>query len=521
MVRRHPAATASAVIALVTAAALTAGIAWQAREARRQRDEAKLQMARATAARDFMEFLLGTASAPGPALTSGDLLAKGEALIDKEYAGSEPLRAEMLVTIGEQYMASERYEKATPVLERAAAIADRLRDPALLARALCPLARLRMVKDRQDEAETMIERALAGLPDDSLHALQRAECLIDRANFGFWNDQAAQMKKDAETALAILDTISVPAVSERINALGVLAYGHYLARESSQADALYARLMDELQRAGRDDTLLAADACNNWALVHYLGNIARAEPLCRRAVDLRRSIEGSEGIAPTVTFNHAGVLLQLARYDEAERLFNETIRTAHARQEERIETDAMLELAELYLETGDVARAATQLDTLGPLLSGPHPDPFRQVQMAYYRGRLSLEQGDAATARELLASVVDVFEKRNSRLALFVFALIGLSRAQMNLDDSAAATASAGRAIEVATSLVEPGSPSYLIGLSLAALADEQRAGGDLDAARETYRAALPHLETTLGDGHPATLAARRGLAACAGRNQV
>jgi eukaryotic-like serine/threonine-protein kinase len=517
LVRRHPAAVAAAGLAVAGVAIFTAAIAWQAREARLQRDEAKAQMARATAAREFMGFLLSVASTPGPAHTTGDLLEKGEKLIGQEYAESEPLQAEMLVAIGRQYMASERYEKATPVLERAAELAGRSEDPGLQARALCPLALLRMVKDQHDEADALMARALDNLPDDSLHAMQRAECLIDRGSFGFFSEQAEEMKRDGAAALAVLDTIPTPAASKRIDALAVLAYGHYLARESREADAGYAQLMNELKRAGRDETLLAADTCNNWALVHYQGNIAKAEPLCRRAVELRRSIEGADAIAPSVTFNHAGVLLQLARYDEAEPLYQETIRTARARQEERIETDAALELADLYIDTGDLERASAQLATLGPLLSGPKPDPFRQVQMTYYQGRLALAKGDAATAQARFAAIVDIFEKRKSRISLFVFALDGLARSRIALGDPAAAAAAAGRAVEVAASFVEPGTPSYLIGLSQAALADAQLAGGDRDAAQASYRQAIDQLGVTLGSDHPATTAARRGLANAGG----
>lgn len=517
LVRRHPVAVASGVLAVVAVAVFTAAIAWQAREARLQRDEAKTQMVRATAAREFMGFLLSVASSPGSKHTSGDLLAKGEALIGKEYAASEPLQAELLVSIGRQYMASESYEKATPVLERAAELAGRSGDPALQARALCPLAFLHMIKNEQDEANALMERALAHLPDDSLHAMQRVECLIDRGSFGFLTGEAEPMKRDGALALSILDTIPVPPAAKRIDALAVLAYGYYLARESREADTGYAKLMDELKRAGRDETLLAADTCNNWALVHYLGNIAKAEPLCRRAVTLRRSIEGADAIAPSVTYNHAGVLLQLARYGEAKPLYEETIRTARARQEERIETDAMLEMADLYIETGDLAQATAQLATLGPLLTGPRPDPFRQVQMSYYQGRLALAKGDATTARDKFASIVEIFEKRKSRIALFVFSLNGLARSRIALGDAAAASETASRSVEVAASFVEPGTPSYLIGLAKLTLADAQLAHGDRDVAQASYRQAIDHLGVTLGADHPATVAARRGLAASGG----
>jgi tetratricopeptide (TPR) repeat protein len=511
LARRHPLGVSAAVAGLAATGFFTTAIAWQAGEARRQRDEARAQMARATAAREFMGFLLSVASPPGSNLSSGDLLQQGEVMIAKEYAGNDLLRAEMLVAIGQQYIASERYEKATPILEQAAELAGRSGDPALLARALCPLGMLRMTYGEQEKADALMGRALQGLPESPLNTLQRAECLILRGSFGFFNEQAGPMKSDGAAALALLDSMPSPPASKRIEAQAVIAYGHYLARETREADALYDQVMRGLEQAGRDHTLMAADTCNNWALVHYGGNMARAEPLCRRAVELRRAIEGGQGIAPTVTFNHAGVLLQLARYDEAERLLEETIRTARARQEARIETDAMLELADLYIDRKELARAGAQLETLGPLLSGPEPDPYRQVQMAYYRGRLLLARGESAAARDRFQSAVDVFEKRQSRISMRVFALIGLARAQLALGDSAAASATAQHAGEVATSFVEKDSPSFLIGLAHWVLADAARAGGDPEKARAAYRTSAEHLAVTLGEDHPATVAARRG----------
>ena len=512
LVRRHPLGAAAVGAAVAGTLLFTAGIAWQAREARRQRDEARVQMVRATAAKEFLGYLLGAAFPPGSLTSPDNLLEQGEAMIEKEYADNGPLRAEMLVAIGRQYALSEHYEKAAPVLERAAAIAMESRDPALQARAFCPLAQLHAVTGKRNEAESLMERALAGLPDGPLYALQRAECLISRAAINLYFDQAEPMKRDGAAALAILDTAPIPATSLRIKAMEMRAYGHYLAKESREADALYAEILQALERSGRDKSLLASDAFNNWSLVHYTGNIARAEWLSRRAVEIRRAVEG-DAISSTIVFNHAGALLQLARYDEALPLFEETIRTARARKDPLIETDAMLELSELYTQTGDLERAAAQLTQLGPLLAGPKPDPFRVVQMAYYKGQLSLARGDPAAARAGFASAVEVFEKHKSRLALVVFSLVGLSRAHRELGDASAAATAGERAVEVAVTLVEKDAPSYLIGLSQAAVAEARMAAGDRAAARAAFTTALEHLTTTLGDGHPATIAARQGLA--------
>jgi len=209
-VRRHPAAVVSATVALVAAGAFTAAIARQSREARLQRDEAKAQMTRATAAREFMGFLLSVASSPGSTHTSGDLLEKGEALIGKE------LREERAAAGGDARVHRPAVHRlgalreATPLLERAAALAGRSGDPALQARALCPLAILAHDQEPAGRSERAHGTRAGTPPDDSLHAMQRVECLIDRGSFGFLTGEAEPMKRDGAAALAILDTIPVP-----------------------------------------------------------------------------------------------------------------------------------------------------------------------------------------------------------------------------------------------------------------------------------------------------------------------
>jgi len=512
-VRRHRTGVALAALALTGAVVLTAGIAWQAHEASRQRDAARAQLGRANAARDFMEFLLSAAQTGGAKPAVGDLLEQGKAVIDKQYPADDPLRAEMLVAIGRQYKESERYDQAVQVLEEAAAIAARSGDPALQAQALCPLGVAKLGGGDVEGAVPLIEKALATLPDRPENALLRAECLIGRGQTGYLIEDSALMLRDGEAALALLDRLQPPPPVRRIEAQALLAYGYYLSRQMAKADAQYEEIASALVRTGRDRTTLAADTYNNWSLVHYEGNLSRAEPLCRRAVELRRAVEGTDGIAPTVTFNHAGVLLQLARYDEAEPLYQETVRTARARQFPLIETDAMLELADLYTRRGDLARASAQLETLGPLLTGPNPNAFRQVQLAYMRGRLALARHDALAARPLLAGVVETFEKRNSHLGLRVFALLELAAAEEETGDLAAAAATAGHAKEIATTFVEKDAPSYLIGLSEARLAAVQAASGDAAGARSSWGAALEHLKVTLGEDHPETRAAVEGLA--------
>ncbi len=510
-VRRNWRVVGAAGLLLVAVLAGTVGIALQAREARRQRDIAESQLARASASNEFMAFLLSVAAPGDQRFSVTELLEQGEALIEKQFAGDDALRAEMLVAIGQQYMASERWDRARTVLKRAAELARRSDDPALRARALCPLAFLIAAHGGAKEAGPMIADALAGLTDESRDTLARAECLFYRSSIGVFTDEAEPMIRDAKLALELFESHPVAAATGRIGARAALAYGYYLARQNRKADHEYERLHAELVRVGRERTIEGADLFNNWALVHFLGDISRAETLTRSAVELLRAIEGPEAISPTALFNHAGALFQLGRWEDAERYLEETIRTADAREEPRIELDATMALAGLYVETGRLALAATTLDQVEARFEDPRVDEFRGAQLSYYRGRLALAQAEHEAARARFAAAIDVFERRAAKFAMSVNARIGLAEAELALGNHQQAIRSAENAIALAESFVEPEQPSYLVGLAQAALAKARAAEGEPADARELLATAARHLEATLGEEHPATRAARAG----------
>ena len=112
------------------------------------------------------------------------------------------------------------------------------------------------------------------------------------------------------------------------------------------------------------DTLAAADAWNNWALVHHRGDIRKAEPLYRRALEIHRSIDGEDGIEPVALHNYAGVLHELGRYREAEPIFRDAVRRARERQNTFVEIAGTLELAGMLAENGRLPDARATIATL-------------------------------------------------------------------------------------------------------------------------------------------------------------
>jgi serine/threonine protein kinase len=507
--RRNRGVVAAAVVAALAALFGIAGIAWQAREAQKQRDEAQAQLARTIAAKEFMGFLLTVGAPAGEKFSVSDLLEQSETLIDKQFAGSEALRAEMLVDVGQLYLSAEHWDKAVPLFERAAEIARRSKDPALQARALCPLALVSIYEGEDAKGTGLMSQALSGLPDDPRYALPRAECLIAQANFGYKTGDGEAMIRSADAALELLEKAPVSAVMKRIDALSGRAYGQYLTRQNRKAEATYAQVMEGLTKIGRERTMAASDILNNWSLVHYQGDIVKSEPLARRSLELRRAIEGAQSVTPTVTFNWAGILFRLARYTEAESVYQETIRTARARHEQRIEFDAMMELADVYVSMGELERASAQLAKLTPFLDSPHFDHYRRAGHAYFQGRLALARGQPGVARTRFTEAIERFDQRKAKLAMNVLALNGLARSELQLGDRAAAERAVERGMVLAESFVEKDAPSYLVGLSQSVLGEIQLANGQEEAAQQSFRSAMEHLQRTLGPDNPATRDAR------------
>ena len=504
-VRRHRGGVAAGVLALLAAVGGTAAILWQAREARRQRDEAQVELSRSTAANEFLGFLLSAAAPPGRKFVVTDLLEQGEAVADKQFAGDDALRAELLASIGRQYIETERFERAIPVLERALRVGATSRDPGVRARTACPLALAYVATLKRREGETLIAQTLAALPDERRYALPRAQCLVFQSEMSYVTYEGEPMIRHAREALAVLDGASISSAVTRNDAMGAIAYGYFLTGQNAKADRAYADLMAALERTGRDRTLVAADVMNNWALVHNLGDIRKAQKLYERSLELHRAIEGADSLNPVGLDTYGSVLVQLARYPEAERLLVDSARIAHERDNIRVELVATIDLACLYAREGRVAEAQSTLARV----ERHEGEKVLEVKgrkglLAYARAEVARARDDAAGARSRYQESLSYFDATDSQFPESVYARTGLAQTELALGDFDAADAAARRALEIAVSLVPKGAPSYLTGLAEAELGEVQLARKD-PAAAATLRAAEQELDATLGPEHPAS----------------
>jgi tRNA A-37 threonylcarbamoyl transferase component Bud32/tetratricopeptide (TPR) repeat protein len=509
-VQRHRVATfatTASAAALVLALLFALG---QAHEAGRQRDTTRKELARATAVNDFATYLVSAAGPGDGKFTAAELLAASEALIDKQFPADGAVKAEILAMVGSQYLLAQRFDKAGPVLDRAASIAAPIGDPALNARVNCPRALIQAMKGNEPrQAVALIERTLAELPDAKEYLQLRADCYTRYSEFGQNNGLAEPAIRNAQAALALYAAQPGASVPRRIDAQAALAWGYYLAHDNEKADREFAAVAAALEATGRGRTHAAADVYANWALVHYRGDIRRAEPLTARALELRRYIEGAEGVNPNITFDRAGVLLLLGRFDEAAALYEETMRTAEARQRRSMLAYAAMEYADLKVQQGDLRAADSLLARANELMSAPEITKTNKAIMSYHLGMLAEAHGRAEAARAEYLAAVPAFEKMQEKVALNVYLYCGLSRVERLLGHAAASAKAADQALAVARLMAEPDSPSHVLGRALLVVGQSQQAAGNREESWHSFQRARENLENTLGPAHALSRQAR------------
>jgi eukaryotic-like serine/threonine-protein kinase len=510
-VQRHRLAT-SATVAAASGLVLALLFALsQAREAGRQRDTTRKELARATAVNDFATYLVSAAGPGDGKFTAAELLAASEALIDKQFPADGAVKAEILAMVGSQYLLAQRFDKAGPVLDRAAIIAAPLGDPALNARVNCPRALVQAMKGNEPkQAIALIERTLADLPEAAEYSQLRADCHTRYSEFGQNNSLAEPAIRNAQAALALYDAQPGASVPRRIDAQAALAWGYYLAHDNVKADREFAAVAAALDAVGRGRTHAAADVYANWALVHYRGDLRRAEPLTARSLELRRYIEGADGVNPNITFDRAGVLLLLGRFDEAAALYEETMRTAEARKRRSMLAYAAMEYADLKVQRGDLPAADALIARANAVMSAPEITRTNKAIMSYHLGMLAEAHGRMEAARADYIAAVPAFEKMQEKIALNVYLYCGLSRVERALGHGAASAKAADDAMAIAKLMAEPDSPSHVLGRALLVLGQSQLAAGRRAESQRSFARARDNLENTLGAGHALSRQAAR-----------
>ena len=482
----------------------------QAEVARRQRDFALRQLARAEAINELNAFLLSDAAPGGRPFTAGELLDRAHEVVARQRDEPPADRAELLLALGRQYQTQDDQSKAHRLLTEAYELARRAGEPAVRARAACALASSFGNLEQLDRAWPLLAEGLALVRDEPQYALHRVFCLLRDSEVARDADDGGRAVASVHAAERLLRQSSQGSSLLHLRVAMDLAESHRVAGDLAAADRAFASAATRLEALGRGDAETAGTLLNNWALtVRTAGRPLDAERLFRRAVEIASQDGGLEGVSPILLGNLARTLVDLARPAEAEGYAEHALAGARRGGLETATTLALSHLSFIHRELGQLSAAARELDEFEARIADLPADHYMWAVLASDRGLLAEKGGDLAAARAAHDRAVSLADDQVLPALLVRRAALGLAEGRAE-----AAGADAARALDLVRRDAEPDTPSSRVGLAQLALARARRAQGRSAEAAAAYGAALAHLTLALGPDHPDTREARAGAAA-------
>lgn len=345
LVRRHQAAVAAGLVAMVTLIALVTVYTLRLAE---ERDRARIEARKAEAVAAFASELFTFSdprAARGKEMTVRELLERGAGRAEAELADQPAVKASLQATIGRSYQGLGLYEEATTHLERA----------------LATLAKLHPGPHSEKATVT----------------LELAEVMTDRGRY----EAAEPLFEAAQTSRVTLFGLDALPVAEVQRAQGAMltSAGRFAQAEASLRSAV---AVARSQGAPWLDGALS----DLGFLLHEKNEYDEAEAVYREGLKRARTLRGS--VDPGVSellYNLGQLLRDEARYDESQSLHEEALavdRKLYGEEHPAV-ADSMTNLGQLLVARGELEAAATLMhrayEMRSRLLEPNHPDIGRAL----------------------------------------------------------------------------------------------------------------------------------------------
>jgi eukaryotic-like serine/threonine-protein kinase len=511
-VRRNRTAVALAALALLAVIASGTGTLIQARTARRQRDLAFRQLARAERINNLNQFLLTDAGPSDHPLTVKELLERAEHIVEREdYTGDPASHVELLISIGTIYSDKGDNKEAVRLLEQAYRLSRTIPDPSVRGRAPCALAAPLAEDGQFARAESLFQEGLRQLPQDPQFALDRVYCLwnggaVDEYSGAF--KEAIARNKSAE---AVLKNSAFKANYLQLTVLTSLAIDNE-ELHLGEAISAYEGACVLLKNYGYDETTTAAGVFSS--LSHALMQAGRpyeAEIWLRRAMN----IMGEQALGPWPLGAYAEDLRELGRLEEAANYAERAYSKARSAGDKTFSIQALTERARIYRDQGDFKRAAAALSELEPLMRAFLPPTHHWfAALASERSLLAQAQGNLPMALQFADQAVALVEATtragNQGANLLPVLLDRRAEVEVGVGQPDKAITDGQRALILLQSSLGTDAFSKHMGAAQMALGRALQTQGKSDEARAAFRSAAGHFEKTLGPNHPDTRAATK-----------
>jgi len=465
-VSRHRAGVLASAVAVLALLGALAGMTWQAGEAARERDRARVE---ADKAETSLEFLLTLFESSDPSVQQGDTLTAREVLdrgaeqVDA-LADQPEVQATLLDAMGRVYQSLGLYEDARPLVERGLALRrTHGAPPEDIAVSLYRMGLLDYEESAYETAEPHLTDALT-IQHEYLEAFHPATAATEHTLGALYSstgraEDSEPLLRSALAARRELFDATHREVRETTNALALLLHrsGNMAAAETLFAEAVqHGRALSDQTHPAVEESLRDLGRMRHRFRFDYAG----AEPLFQEALAMARTLYGDDH--PNVATSHndlAQLYRDWERLDEAETharasvaiweaqfgsehretiVSKETLASAlrfkgELAVAERVQREALRagrallgedhlsvvssEISLAYILTDQERWADAErlyrsvFATLDRLKSGDRPSSFLfsyEVRARHGLGRLRLGSGDAASAEALFREALDI-----------------------------------------------------------------------------------------------------------------
>lgn len=501
LARRRLESAAVALAALALAGSTLIALR-QARRSTAERDRALEALRRAEITNDFSTFLLSEATpAGGRPLSKADLLARGEQVIGRRFAGDPELETHMLLILAERYFENYQYAEWVRTVERAFERSRGIADRSLRSAATCAMARATVESDATRSRRMLAEATatLVALPGSEA---ELARCRLAEAGVALVTNDFETAIRAAGEALALERRRGGPPGSE-LEVLNALALARTGAGRVADAERTFRELLTLFESQGRERTRAAATVRHNLAVaLRDSGQVLRAIEESERAAALAVELDPERGAVPASLFVRASALSQAGRHPEAISLVAESLEKARGAGSPNTHFWAAGTAALVHAEAGRIAEAQRLLAEMAEVRARglSLPEWLTGSRLDRYRAAVALLAGDAATALDAARRAVARIEAADGSWRERIPALVTLVRALNAVEDSGSALELAGHAVALAEAALgdlpasrEVGLARLELGVALAGLGKRSDAEGELAAAfAELVRAAGP-----------------------------
>jgi eukaryotic-like serine/threonine-protein kinase len=511
-VRRNRAAVAAGVL-MFTALAVAAGVTTtQMIEARKQRDEARLQAKRAQAQERYANLVMEQFGPGGRPLTREEAIDRSRDILEQQYKDDPRFIAEALIPIAVGYMDLDKTDKELTALRRAESIARRLEDSALLADIDCYMVDAELDKTNLAGAQQRMNEAralLAAAPKTPTRG--QVDCMHAEATLADARGDRAAAVERVDAAIALQETIDRTDRTYR----NLLAHGqilHLYAGRPKEAYALIQKTLRVLEETDAQNTAAISATTHNQALaLNQMGEVRAAMERELEAIAATNGNDPTRPLSAPMAQALGRMYTRMNQPAEGEKWARRALAGTKDGGYVGAQVIALGTLAEALARGGHLDEAASTAAEAALLMTADS-DPRERVAAARGRAVVAMLREDAkgaqAAAADLLSALgyPDREKVRSSQTS--DSQLLLASRIAFSAGDLPLAADLAAYSLEIAGNLARDPRRSANVGEARLILARVQAAQGKIGDARSSIQGAAAALSAGLAPDHPLALEA-------------